>query len=93
MRGKNQPNVTGIIIAVVIGLALLSSLIGKNGNSSSSNSSTPSYNHTEGSDFDTSESARRRVTDEMIRRGSDPVESEAFTKELYKAEREWERNR
>jgi hypothetical protein len=82
MRAKNQPNVTGIIFAVATGLALLSALIGKNGNSSSSNSSTPSYNHSNGSDLDTSESARRRVTDEMVRRGSDAAEAEAFTKEL-----------
>lgn len=45
------------------------------------------------SDFDTSESARRKVTDQMVRQGSDAVEAEAFTKELYKAQREWERNR
>lgn len=54
-----------------------------------SNSPTPSNS----SNVDTSESARRKVTDEMVRRGSDAVEAEAFTKELYKAQREWERNR
>jgi len=41
----------------------------------------------------TSESYRRDVTDEMIRQGSDPAEAEAFTSELFKAQREWEANK
>ena len=42
---------------------------------------------------DTSESHRRDVTDKMIEQGSDPTEAEAFTSELFKAQREWEANR
>ena len=41
----------------------------------------------------TSESYRRDVTDEMINQGSDPTEAEAFTSELFKAQREWEANK
>jgi hypothetical protein len=40
----------------------------------------------------TSESYRRDVTDEMIKQGSDPTDAEAFTSELFKAQREWEKN-
>tara|TARA_R110002020_G_C16220207_1_gene767600 strand:- start:325 stop:534 length:210 start_codon:yes stop_codon:yes gene_type:complete len=42
---------------------------------------------------DTSEEARRGVTDQMIEQGADPTEAEAFTSELYKAQREWEKNK
>ena len=41
----------------------------------------------------TSESYRRDVTDKMIEQGSDPTEAEAFTSELFKAQREWEANK
>jgi len=41
----------------------------------------------------TSESHRRDVTDRMIEQGSDPTEAEAFTSELFKAQREWEANK
>ena len=41
----------------------------------------------------TSESYRRDVTDEMIKQGSDPTDAEAFTSELFKAQREWEANK
>ena len=41
----------------------------------------------------TSESHRRDVTDKMIEQGSDPTEAEAFTSELFKAQREWEANK
>ena len=41
-------------------------------------------------ELDTSEESRRRVTDKMIEQGSDPDSAEAFTSELYKAQREWE---
>jgi len=41
-------------------------------------------------EMDTSEESRRRVTDEMIENGSDPEAAEAFTSELYDAQREWE---
>jgi hypothetical protein len=41
-------------------------------------------------ELDTSEESRRRVTDKMIEDGSDPTDAEAFTSELYKAQREWE---
>ena len=43
--------------------------------------------------LDTSESYRRDVTDKMIEQGSDPTEAEAFTSELFKAQREWEANK
>jgi Zn-finger nucleic acid-binding protein len=61
-------------------------------------SPTPSFRNSSNygsssSDFDTSEFSRRLVTDQMIRQGADPVEAEAFTSELYKAQREWERNK
>jgi hypothetical protein len=45
------------------------------------------------SEGNTSESYRRDVTDEMIKQGSDPAEAEAFTSELFKAQREWEANK
>ena len=48
-----------------------------------------SYQSTPG-ELDTSEESRRRVTDKMIEDGSDPIDAEAFTSELYKAQREWE---
>ena len=41
----------------------------------------------------TSESYRRDVTDKMIEQGSDPTEADAFTSELFKAQREWEANK
>lgn len=41
-------------------------------------------------EFDTSESNRRAITDKMIENGSNPTEAEAFTSELFKAQREWE---
>jgi hypothetical protein len=44
------------------------------------------------SEGNTSESYRRDVTDEMIKQGSDPTDAEAFTSELFKAQREWEKN-
>ena len=44
-------------------------------------------------EFDTSESNRRAITDKMIENGSDPTEAEAFTSELFKAQREWENNK
>jgi len=55
-----------------------------------------SYESDYSSDYNsgnTSESYRRDVTDEMIRQGSDPAEAEAFTSELFKAQREWEANK
>ena len=79
---------TNIVFAVIVGLALLSSLNAKK--NGSQNSSSGGSHH---GGIDTSESSRRRVTDDMVRRGSDPVEAEAFTKELYKAQREWDQNR
>jgi hypothetical protein len=39
---------------------------------------------------DTSEYARVQVRNEMIRQGTDPAEAEVFTRELYRAQREWE---
>jgi hypothetical protein len=48
-----------------------------------------SYQSTPG-ELDTSEESRRKVTDKMIEQGSDPTDAEAFTSELYKAQREWE---
>ena len=51
------------------------------------------YSSDYNSGSDTSESYRRDVTDKMIEQGSDPTEAEAFTSELFKAQREWEANK
>ena len=51
------------------------------------------YSSDYNSGSNTSESYRRDVTDEMVRQGSDPTEAEAFTSELFKAQREWEANK
>ena len=51
------------------------------------------YSSDYNSGSDTSESHRRDVTDKMIEQGSDPTEAEAFTSELFKAQREWEANK
>ena len=51
------------------------------------------YSSDYNSGSNTSESYRRDVTDKMIEQGSDPTEAEAFTSELFKAQREWEANK
>lgn len=43
--------------------------------------------------IDTSEGARQQITQEMVRQGADPNEAEVFTRELYKAQKEWEQGR
>ena len=71
-----------LLLTVVVAF-LLCVVIGCGNDDSSSYQSTPG-------EIDTSEEARRRVTDKMIEQGSDPTDAEAFTSELYKAQREWE---
>lgn len=87
MSKKQEESWIGTICTLGIFGVLFIAMMG--GMAGSPNSPTPSNS----SDFDTSESARRKVTDQMVRQGSDAVEAEAFTKELYKAQREWEQNR
>ena len=70
-------------------LAVLFMLIALIGCDSSS-SYQSDYDSGGSSEFDTSESHRRNVTDKMIEQGSNPAEAEAFTSELFKAQREWE---
>jgi len=70
------------VCLLIITLCLFS-LAGCSDSYESTYESTPSG-------LDTSEESRRRVTDKMIEQGSDPIEAEAFTSELYKAQREWE---
>lgn len=70
------------LLLTVVVVFLLCLAIGCGANDSS-------YQSTPG-EIDTSEEARRRVTDKMIEQGSDPTDAEAFTSELYKAQREWE---
>lgn len=90
------PATIGIIAVFFIGSVVLTTMSGSS-SSYSSRATRPAYNSTgsgsSSSDSDTSEFSRRLVTDQMIRQGADPVEAEAFTSELYKAQREWERNK
>lgn len=75
------------LLLTVVAAFLLCLAVGCDTNDSSSYQSTYTYD-----EEDTSEEARLRLTDEMIEQGSDPIEAEAFTSELYKAQREWEAN-
>jgi hypothetical protein len=78
-------------LAVIIGLVILGSVFmgcsGSNDDYFNGQQSAPSTSR----GLDTSESHRRAVTDKMIEQGTDPNEAEAFTSELFKAQREWER--
>ena len=69
-------------------LFMLIALIGCD--SSSSYQSDYDYDSGGSGSSDTSESHRRNVRDKMVGQGSDPAEAEAFTSELFKAQREWE---
>lgn len=71
------------VITLLLTVAFLLCLTIGCGTNGSSYQSTPD-------ELDTSEESRRRVTDKMIEDGSDPIDAEAFTSELYKAQREWE---
>lgn len=78
-----------------LALVVMLTFVGCNSSYESDYSSSDYSSSSSGtlSDGNTSESYRRDVTDEMIKQGSDPTEAEAFTSELFKAQREWEANK
>jgi len=82
--------VGGILVGAVVGvpalLVILLGLIGDDPPTTVPPTMSPPSRYTEVM----SESMRRGVTNEMIKRGADPVEADAFTRALNDAQREWE---
>jgi len=80
---------TWIVVGIVAAVVFLVSLVSNN--DSDSTTPTPSTNRRYDPNS-TSETDRQMIRDKMIEQGADTTEAEAFTRELYKLEREHRRN-